>query len=53
MINFEERLKIRCPDCYKLVCTMEQGANTDGIYFWCSRCKKEFEVKKERTQRSQ
>ena len=53
MINFEERIKIRCPKCYKLVCTADINANTKGIYFWCARCKKEFEEKEERTLRSQ
>lgn len=53
MINFEERIKIRCPDCHKLICTTEINANTDGIYFWCSRCKKEFEIEKEELRRSQ
>ena len=43
MIKFEERLKIRCPECRKLICTAGVEAELKGIYFWCSRCKKEFE----------
>lgn len=44
-----DRIKINCPKCRKLICTMEQNAKPNGIYFWCSRCKKEFEIKKEYT----
>ena len=42
-----ERIKIKCPECNKLLCTMDSKANPKGIYFWCPRCKKEFEVQKE------
>lgn len=43
MINLE-RIKINCPKCKKLICTMEYFANPKGIHFWCTRCKKEFEI---------
>lgn len=39
-----ERLKIQCPECNKLICSMDYNANPQGIYFWCPRCKKEFEI---------
>ena len=52
MINFEDRLRIQCPECGKLICTMKLGANPEGIYFWCSRCKKEFELKEEKKYRA-
>ncbi len=44
MTNLED---IRCPNCNKLICKKEKEAETKGIHFWCSRCKKEFEIKKE------
>ncbi len=53
MINFEGRIKIRCPECHKLICTTKTDAKTEGIYFWCSRCKKEFEIEKKELIRSQ
>ena len=39
------RIQIRCPKCNKLICTTEKNAEVKGIYFWCSRCKEEFEIK--------
>lgn len=36
--------EIRCPKCGKFICKKEEDANTKGIYFWCSRCKKNFEI---------
>lgn len=47
MISFK-RIKIKCPKCKKLICTAKQGANTEGIYFWCTRCKEEFEIKEKK-----
>ena len=40
-----DRVKINCPTCRKLICTMEQWGDPKGIYFWCPRCKEEFEIK--------
>lgn len=51
MISFK-RIKIKCPKCNKLICTAKQGASTQGIYFWCTRCKEEFEVKEEKKYRA-
>jgi len=53
MIDFKDRIKIKCPKCKKLICTIEINANTEGIYFWCSRCKEEFEIKRKELIRSQ
>ena len=36
--------EIRCPKCDKLVAKRKNKANTDGIYFYCTRCKENFEV---------
>ena len=47
----EERLKIQCPKCGKLLCTMNNTANPSGIYFWCPRCKTEFEIKESQEKR--
>jgi phage FluMu protein Com len=43
MIDTNE-VKIRCPKCNKLICSMEKDANPEGIHFWCSRCKKKFDI---------
>lgn len=43
MINFK-RIKVSCPRCQKKICTMDIDAQPRGIYFWCTRCKKEFEI---------
>lgn len=40
--------EVRCPLCNKFVCTIDINANPKGIYFWCPRCKKDFEIKKEK-----
>ncbi len=47
-----DRIKINCPQCRKLICTMEYYAIPKGIYFWCPRCKKEFQVKTENIKRA-
>lgn len=52
MIN-TDRNKIKCPKCAKIICTAEYNANLEGIYFWCPRCKKEFEIKRETIYRAQ
>lgn len=44
MVSFI-RTKVNCPKCGKLICTMERNAEPKGIYFWCTRCKEEFEIK--------
>lgn len=36
---------IRCPKCGKLLAKAENGATCTGVYVWCSRCKKNVEVK--------
>lgn len=36
---------IRCPDCNKLIAKKEKNANTEGILFFCSRCKVNFKIK--------
>jgi len=41
-----KRINIRCPKCGKMICTMAENANPSGIFFWCPRCKKEFELEK-------
>jgi len=38
--------EIRCPECGKLICQKDKKASAKGIYFWCPRCKKNFEVLK-------
>jgi len=48
----EDRIKINCPKCRKLICTTDFSANTKGIYFWCPRCKEEFEIKEEKKSRA-
>ena len=48
-----ERIKVQCPECHKLVCFMDVDANPKGIYFWCGRCKKEFEIKQKKLLRAQ
>jgi len=35
---------INCTICGKLICKKQQGVSTKGIYFWCPRCKKNFEI---------
>lgn len=47
MIDTNE-VEIRCPKCNKLVCSMENNANPEGIHFWCSRCKTRFDIIKEK-----
>lgn len=42
------RKKIKCPKCGKMICSMEYNAHPEGIYFWCPRCKKEFEIKEKK-----
>ena len=51
MINLE-RKNIKCPKCKKLICTMEYNANPKGIFFWCPRCKDEFEIKEKKIYRA-
>ena len=51
MINLG-RIKINCPKCNKLICTMEYYARPKGIHFWCPRCKEEFEIKAENIKRA-
>lgn len=51
MIDFK-RIKVRCPKCNKVICTMEKYAQPKGIYFWCARCKEEFELKEIRRYRA-
>lgn len=34
---------IRCPECGKLVAKKEKEASSSHIYFYCTRCKKNFE----------
>ncbi len=34
---------IRCPKCSKLVAKKEKEASSINIYFYCTRCKKNFE----------
>ena len=46
------RIKVTCPKCKKLICTMEINAEPKGIYFWCTRCKEEFEIKKRQIYRA-
>lgn len=41
----EEKEEIRCPFCNKKIAEKVKGKDTLGIYFWCNRCKKEFEIK--------
>lgn len=51
MINLD-RIKINCPKCNKLICTMEYYAKPKGIHFWCPRCKEEFEIKAKNIKRA-
>lgn len=51
MIDFR-RTKVICPKCNKFICTMEKYANAKGIYFWCARCKEEFEIEEKKKKRS-
>lgn len=46
------RTKVICPKCKKFICTMEKNAQPKGIYFWCARCKEEFELKEEKKYRA-
>ena len=39
-----KRIKVKCPKCNKFICTMDYDAKPKGIYFWCTRCKEEFEI---------
>ena len=41
--------EIRCPKCSKLVAKREEEANCEKIYFYCTRCKENFEIKNEST----
>lgn len=52
MISFD-RIKVRCPKCNKLVCTMDVEANPKGIHFWCARCKEDFDIIENKSSRSQ
>lgn len=36
--------EVKCPICNKLIAKKEKGRDTKGIYFWCPRCKKNFEI---------
>ncbi len=36
---------IRCPECGKLIAKKEKEASSANIYFYCSRCKNNFEFK--------
>lgn len=36
-------VNIRCPKCNKLVAKKEKEASSRDIYFYCTRCKKNFE----------
>ncbi len=38
-------IEIRCPKCNKFVAKRGSQANTSGIYFYCTRCKENFEIK--------
>lgn len=42
-------IEIRCPKCNKLVAKREEKASSNNIYFYCSRCKENFEEKNEST----
>lgn len=46
------RTKVICPKCKKFICTMEKNAEPKGIYFWCTRCKEEFEIKEKQIYRA-
>lgn len=35
---------IRCPKCDKLVAKKEEKASSTNIYFYCTRCKENFEI---------
>lgn len=37
---------VRCPECRKLLCKIEDNAELKGIHFWCNRCQKEIEINK-------
>lgn len=50
MIDTNE-VEIRCPNCNKLVCSMENDANPKGIHFWCPRCKRNFDIIEEKIYR--
>jgi len=51
MINLD-RIKIKCPKCKKLICSMDYNANAKGIHFWCTRCKEEFEIQEKEKYRA-
>ena len=36
-------VEIRCPKCGKLVAKKEKEADSSKIYFFCTRCKENFE----------
>ena len=36
---------IRCPKCKKLVAKKEEKVSCEQIYFYCTRCKENFEIK--------
>lgn len=38
-------VEIRCPKCGKLVAKKEKGASSEKIFFYCARCKMNFEFK--------
>ena len=37
-------VEIRCTKCGKLVAKREEKTNCKGIYFYCTRCKQNFEI---------
>lgn len=39
-----ETRNIKCPKCDKLIAKADKYAITKGIYFWCPRCKENFEI---------
>lgn len=38
-------IDIRCPECGKLVAKKKETASSTDIYFYCTRCKENFEFK--------
>lgn len=36
-------IDVRCPKCGKLVAKKEKKASSADIYFYCTRCKQNFE----------
>lgn len=41
-------IEIRCPICNKWIAKKAENVEAEGIYFWCSRCKKEIIIKNNR-----